>query len=149
MEDCHQIMANYYEEHKTRAGLRPADVIINRSGEAHGKVAFFDSDSPAIASDFTMRVRFNEDANPYFMWYFFRSVMFQAQITREVRRASIPNIFPSQIEQMLIVECSRSQQDSIAKQVGGELEKLRATREQMAAKLREIQALIVAAVLGK
>jgi restriction endonuclease S subunit len=142
LEDCHQVTDVYYEQHQRRVGLRPGDVIINRSGEAHGKVAVFDSDAPAVASDFTMRVRVNEDANPRFLWYFFRSVIFQAQIAREVRGASVPNIFPPQVEQMLVVECSRTRQDALVEQVDAELNKLRTARERMVTKHQEILALI-------
>ncbi len=94
-EDCHQITEEFYAATWRRFELRAGDVVLNRSGEALGKVALWDSEKPAVASDFTMRIRFNgERMNPRFAWFFFRSVMFQAQIQRELRGSSAANIFP-------------------------------------------------------
>jgi type I restriction enzyme S subunit len=145
-EDCYEVVSSFFDEHKRRVGLQPGDVIINRSGEALGKVALFDGEFPAVASDFTMRVRFNLDANPRFMWYFFRSVMFQAQIARELRGASMPNVFPGQIGRMLVATRSRSAQDALARTISDELESLRAWQARIAAAQRRIHELIDAAV---
>jgi restriction endonuclease S subunit len=93
-KDCHRITLDYYEKNRGRSGLRVGDVLINRSGEALGKVGLFDSDEPCLFSDFTMRVRFNDKMNPLFAWYFFRSLIFQSQVEREKRGLSLPNIFP-------------------------------------------------------
>lgn len=147
LEDCYQISEEFYEENRRRAGLKRRDIIINRSGEAHGKVAFFDSDAPAVASDFTMRVRVNEQANPAFLWYFFRSIMFQAQIAREFRGASVSNIFPPQVQQMFVVECSRSKQDAVAEEVSAELSKVHAAEQRANSKQENIHALIETAIL--
>ena len=122
-EDCHQVTQEFYDKNRRRFGLSPGDVIINRSGEALGKIALFDSDEPAVASDFTMRVRFRDSMNPRFAWYFMRSVMFQGQIEREQRGTSLPNIFPGQVERLLIVECPRDRQDAVAAEVAAELKK--------------------------
>jgi hypothetical protein len=54
LDDCYQVSAEYYEENRRRAGLKLGDVIINRSGEAHGKVAYWDSSEPAVGSDFNL-----------------------------------------------------------------------------------------------
>jgi hypothetical protein len=147
LEDCYQISEKFYEENRRRAGLKPGDIIINRSGEAHGKVAFFESDAPAVASDFTMRVRVSERANPKFLWFFFRSVMFQAQISREMRGASVANIFPSGIQQMFVVECSRAKQDTLERDVSVELDKVRRAKERVNSKQSSIHALIEKAIL--
>ena len=75
-----------------------------------------------------MRVRVNADANPRFMWYFFRSVMFQAQIDREIMGASVHNVFPSQVEQMLIVGCNKKRQDTVANRITAELDHVHTAR---------------------
>lgn len=145
-EDCHQVTQEFYDKTKRRFGLSPGDVVINRSGEALGKIALFDSDEPAVASDFTMRVRFNDSMNPRFAWYFMRSVMFQAQIEREQRGSSLPNIFPGQIERLLIIECQRDRQDAIAATVADELQKREDSLRSIDAQRKEIDALIEAAI---
>ena len=53
--------------------------------------------------------------------YFFRSVMFQSQIARELRGSSVSNIFPPQVEQMFIVSYSRTKQDALARDITAEL----------------------------
>lgn len=148
-EDCHQITQEFYDKNKRRNGLLPGDVIINRSGEALGKIAFFNSDDPAVCSDFTMRVRFNGSMNPHFAWYFMRSVMFQSQIEREQRGTSLPNVFPGQIEKMLIVECSRDRQDSITAYVSAELQQRDDALRSIEARRKEIDALIEAAIMDE
>lgn len=149
LEDCYQISGEYYEANRRRAGLRPGDIIINRSGEAHGKVAYWDSPEPAVASDFTMRVRVNAEANPRFMWYFFRSVMFQAQIYREIMGASVHNVFPSQVEQMFVVECPKKRQDTIADRISSELAKVRTALGLIESKRQQILSTIENAVYCK
>ncbi|MBI3800797.1 MAG: hypothetical protein HY268_27935 [Deltaproteobacteria bacterium] len=146
LEDCHQITQGFYGANQRRFGLRRGDVVINRSGEALGKVAFFDSDEPAVASDFTMRVRFNARMNPRFAWFFFRSVMFQSQVLRELRGSSVPNIFPPQVEQMLIAACDRDCQDALAQQIGDELQALDDRHASIESKRQEIDRLIDEAV---
>jgi len=61
--------------------------------------------------------------NPRFAWFFFRSVMFQPQIERELRGSSIPNIFPPEVERMLVVTCKKSKQDALARKVTAELDR--------------------------
>ena len=147
LKDCHQVTQEFYDSHQCRFGLRPGDVIINRSGEALGKVAIFEhDDEPALASDFTMRVRFNERMNPRFAWFFFRSVMFQAQILRELRGSSVPNIFPPQVEQMHVVTCERARQDELAAQITAALGALDTHRADIDSKRKEIDALINEAI---
>jgi restriction endonuclease S subunit len=147
LEDCHQVTQEFYDAHQRRFGLRRSDVLINRSGEALGKVAIFEhGDEPALASDFTMRVRFNDRMNPRFGWFFFRSVMFQAQMHRELRGSSLPNIFPPQVERMHVVTCKRQRQDELAAQITTALNTLDAHRAAIDAKRKEIDKLIDTAI---
>ena len=146
-QDCHQVTEEFYGATQRRFGLRRGDVVINRSGEALGKVAIWDSDEPAVASDFTMRIRFNHVwMNPRFAWLFFRSVMFQAQVQRELRGSSVPNIFPPEVEQMLIVACKKPKQDAIARDITAELQRRTDALTSIESKRTEITALIDEAV---
>jgi restriction endonuclease S subunit len=146
-KDCHRITLDYYEKNKRRSGLRVGDVLINRSGEALGKVGLFDSDEPCVFSDFTMRVRFNDRMNPLFAWYFFRSIMFQSQVEREKRGLSLPNIFPSQVAELRIVAIDRTRQDSLADEIAAVLEALQHEREDIEARRQEIENLVEAALI--
>jgi hypothetical protein len=131
LEECYRVSQEYYDVNAKRAALRPGDVIVNRSGEALGKVAMFDSSEPAIASDFTMRVRFSNKMMPEFAWYFFRSVLFQSQIEREARGPSLQNIFPPQLERLLVVACTAERQRQIARAIADALGKVDAARAQI------------------
>lgn len=147
IEDCYQVPEEFYAATQRRFGLRREDVIINRSGEALGKVAFWDSDEPAVASDFTMRVRFDKARmNPRFSWYFFRSVIFQAQIQRELRGSSVPNIFPPEVEQMIVVSCEKARQDEIADSISAELQRRDGTLQSIVSGQAKIAALIDEAI---
>ncbi len=122
--DCHQITDEFYASARQRFGLRRGDVILNRAAEGTiGKSGLWDSDEFAVASDFTMRIRFNDRINPRFAWYYFRSVMFQTQVVREKRgMGNMTNIFPSEVEHMLIVACEKSKQDALVRDIEHELE---------------------------
>jgi restriction endonuclease S subunit len=148
INNCHRIKWDFYDRNRRRTTLRIGDVVIARSGEGTiGKAALFDLDEPCLFSDFTMRLRFNEAINPQFACYFFRSVMFQAQIEREKRgMGNMTNIFPSQVERLLIVDCSRAQQDALADQATAELDALQRERENVEAQRKEIDTLIASAL---
>lgn len=144
LNDCHRVTMDFYEGNKRRSSLRVGDVLIARSGEGTiGKVALFDLDEPCIFSDFTMRLRFNDTMNPEFAVYFFRSIMFQSQVEREKRgMGNMTNIFPSQVERFLTVECSRAQQDKLAVEIATELDTLEKERKKIEAGRQEIQRLV-------
>lgn len=150
LDDCHQITQEFYGQFRHRFGLQREDIVLNRAGEGTiGKAGLFDSDEPALFSDFTMRIRFAERVtNRLFAWYFLRSIMFQAQIERSKRgMGNMTNIFPGQVQQMLMVDCPRGRQNTLAKEIGVGLRKLDVAREGIAAKQKEIQTLIEAAIL--
>lgn len=149
LEDCHQVSEEFYKDRSRRFGLRPFDVTINRSGEAVGKVAYYDSDEPALFSDFTMRLRFNARMNPLFAWLYFRSVMFQAQLFRELKGASLPNIFPSQVERLLVVACDRSRQDDLVKSIMADLKKQADAKRKLQDKINEIHVAIESEVVAR
>jgi hypothetical protein len=149
LEDCHQVSEEFYKDRSRRCGLQRLDVTINRSGEAVGKVAYYNSDEPAVFSDFTMRLRFNARMNPLFAWLYFRSVMFQAQLFREIKGASLPNIFPRQVERLLVVSCDRPRQDSLVKAIMGDLKKQADAKQKLYDKINEIQVAIESEVLAR
>jgi type I restriction enzyme S subunit len=146
--DCHRITQAYYDANKRRAGLRVGDVLINRSGEGTiGKVALFDLNEPCLFSDFTMRLRFAGPMNPRFAWFYFRSVMFQSQVEREKRgMGNMMNIFPSQVETLLVPACRRTRQDALANQITSALDDRRRELQTIESRRQEIAALIESAL---
>jgi hypothetical protein len=97
LEDCHQVSEQFYKDRSRRFGLQPFDVTINRSSEAVGKVAYYDSDEPALFSDFTMRLRFNVRMNPLFAWLYFRSVMSRPNFFTRSRELASPMSSPARL----------------------------------------------------
>jgi type I restriction enzyme S subunit len=147
-EDCIRIRGTYYETNRRRAALRVGDLLMSRSGEGTiGKVALFDLDEPCLFSDFTMRIRFADNMNPKFAWYYFRTPLFQSQVEREKRgMGNMMNIFPSQVERLLVPTCPRSRQNALADQIS---DALRAREEGLRAierRRREIAAMIESAI---
>lgn len=151
LDDCYQITEQFYELTRRRFGLRTNDIVLNRAGEGTiGKAGLWEIEEPAVLSDFTMRLRPAEHVNSRFLWYFLRSVMFQAQVNREKRgMGNMTNIFPPEVERMLIVDCARARQDSVAKTIDEELARLDALLEGIKAKRREIDRLIDEVVHGE
>ena len=148
LEDCYRVGDEFYATHRRRFGLAPGDLIVNRSGEAVGKIALWDAALPALASDFTMRVRFGPQMHAQFAWYFMRSAPFQAQIRRERQGSSVPNIFPPQLGAMWLPLCSPERQAMIAQEIAQRLAGIAETKRHIDALLGNIQAGIQAAVTG-
>jgi hypothetical protein len=151
LDDCYQVTEEFYDLMGRRFGLKTNDIVLNRAGEGTiGKAGLWETEEPAVFSDFTMRLRPAEHVNSRFVWYFLRSVMFQAQVDREKRgMGNMTNIFPPEVERMLIVDCARARQESIAKTIDEELARLDALREGIESKRREIDRLIDEAVRGE
>jgi len=111
-----------------------------------GKVGLFNSDQPTVTSQFIMRLRFSQEVNPVFAWIFMRSVMFQPQIERSKRGINIPNIFPADVERMLIVSCSRTKQAALARDITAELKRRTDALAAIEANRKQIHSLIESAI---
>jgi hypothetical protein len=148
LQDCLLVTDDFYAATQRRFGLRRNDIVLNRAGEGTiGKSGLWDSDEPAVASDFTMRIRFNDRINPRFAWFYFQSVMFQAQIEREKRgMGNMTNVFPPEVERMLVVACERSRQDGLARDINAELQSRAKTLAMVESKLAEINTIIDEAI---
>jgi hypothetical protein len=96
-----------------------------------------------------MRLRFNARMNPLFGWLYFRSVIFQAQLFREIMGASLPNVFPGQVERLLVVSCDRSRQDDLVKSIMADLKKQADAKQNINNKINEIQVAIESEVLAE
>ena len=88
-----------------------------------------------------MRLRFNAGGTPLFAWLYFRSVMFRVQLFREIKGAACHNIFPAQVERLLVVSCDRSRQD-LVKSIMADLKKQADAKQKIHDKINEIQVAI-------
>jgi hypothetical protein len=68
-----------------------------------------------------------------------KSILFQAQIRREKRGMSLPNIFPPQLETLLIPECALTRQKEIAGLISEELAALHGDLKTIEKKREEIK----------
>jgi hypothetical protein len=85
--------------------------------------------------------------SPDFANYFFRSVIFQQQVEREKRgMCNMTNIFPSQVQDMLIVDVPLARQNELASEVATQLAALQRERDGIEVRRNQINALIEAAL---
>lgn len=147
LADCYQVTEDYYEDHRRRFALTEGDIVMNRSGQAIGKVALFNSAARSLASDFTMRIRVSRtEGDPWFMWYYFRSTVFQLQIRRAQQGSSLPNVFPGQVEAMWVPECPADRQRAIAAEIRSRLEVVASARREILAMRGQVERAIVNAI---
>lgn len=134
-DELRPLSDSFYEKAKENNKAEINDLLLRRSGVSIGKVALFDSDKDCIFSDFMMRIRFNEEVNPLFAYYYMRTPLFQLQILKSNKGMGPPNVFPTQVEQMYLIDISREEQNKFVetlhkkisenKELGLKLNKLR------------------------
>jgi hypothetical protein len=140
------ITEEFYDKNQWKVGLQHNDVVLGASGEGMGKIGLFNSAQSTVISQFIMRLRFSQEVNPVFAWLFMRSIMFQPQIERSKRGINIPNIFPDDVERMLIVSCSRTIQEALARDITAELKRRADALAAIEANRKQIHDLIEEAI---
>ncbi len=100
------------------------DILLARSGEGTiGKVAIIDDEElQGIFADFTMRIRL-KDYNCLFAYYYFRTEYFQYLV--EINKKGLgnnTNIFPSQIQELPLLDISKEEQHRIVDEIKIELD---------------------------
>ena len=106
------------------------DIVLNRSGEAIGKLAYNENDINAIFADFTMRIRL-KDLNPKYAYYYLRSFYFQYLIEIHKKGTQNWNIFPIQIQDFPIIVPKESMQSEIVKLIDSQLENAKTKKNRM------------------
>jgi len=134
-DELRPLSDSFYEKEKEKNKAELNDLLLRRSGVSIGKVAIFDSHKDCIFSDFIMRIRFNNQINPLFAYYYMRTPPFQFQILKGNKGMGPPNVFPKQVEQMYLIDISRDEQDKFVanlhkkidenRELGFKLKKLR------------------------
>ncbi|MBI2990401.1 MAG: hypothetical protein HYY51_04445 [Candidatus Magasanikbacteria bacterium] len=122
-EDSKLVSTEYSNKNQNKTVAKD-DILIARSGEGTiGKVALIDDeDLKGIFADFTMRVRLQNYA-PLFAYYYFRTEYFQYLV--EVNKKGLgnnTNIFPSQIQELPMIDTTLKNQQQIVDEIKAELD---------------------------
>ncbi len=141
--DDAKLVSNEYSKKNQNKTIALNDILIARSGEGTiGKVALIeDEELLGIFADFTMRIKL-KDYNPTFAYYYFRTTYFQYLI--EINKKGLgnnTNIFPSQIQELPMMDIPLARQEKIVQEIKKELEEqnvIRSSIEQERAKIDEI-----------
>jgi len=120
-----KLVSNAYSSQNENKTVAKGDILIARSGEGTiGKVALIDDeDLRGIFADFTMRMRL-KNYNPLFAYYYFRTEYFQYLI--EVNKKGLgnnTNIFPSQIQELPMIDIDLEKQQKIVDEIKTELDR--------------------------
>lgn len=122
-EDARKVSDQFFSDNLKKT-IRKNDILLARSGEGTiGKVAIVeDDDLQGVFADFTMRIRF-EGYDPLFAYYYFRTTYFQYLV--EINKKGLgnnTNIFPSQIQELPLLDISIKQQGEIVSEVKKKLD---------------------------
>lgn len=142
-EDSKLVSIEYSNQNQNKT-VKKDDILIARSGEGTiGKVALIeDVELQGIFADFTMRLRL-KDYNSLFAYYYFRTEYFQYLI--EVNKKGLgnnTNIFPSQIQELPMINISLREQNRIVEEIKTELDNQELSKKQIFDLRNEIDKII-------
>lgn len=143
--DDSQLVSNSYSTENLNKAIKKDDIIMTRSGVAIGKFALVEEDIEGIFADFTMRIRL-KNYNPLFAYYYFRSEYFQYLIHTNKKGLQNKNIFPSQIQELPMIDISLRDQQKIVNEIKAELDRQEEMREKIEAERSKIDEIIEQAV---
>lgn len=146
-EDSKLVSKGYSDQNKNKT-VSKNDILIARSGEGTiGKVALIDDeDLQGIFADFTMRIRL-QNYNPLFAYYYFRTEYFQYLV--EVNKKGLgnnTNIFPSQIQELPMIDISLKDQQKIVDEIKAELDKQEKIKGKIESERNKIDEIIEKAI---
>lgn len=143
-----KLVSNEYSSQNQNKTVAKGDILIARSGEGTiGKVALIDDEGlRGIFADFTMRIRL-KNYNPLFAYYYFRTEYFQYLI--EVNKKGLgnnTNIFPSQIQELPMIDIPLEAQQKIVLEIKTELDKQEEMKKKIEAERNKIDEIIEKAI---
>lgn len=146
-EDSKLVSKEYSDQNKNKT-VSKNDILIARSGEGTiGKVALInDEDLQGIFADFTMRIRLH-NYNPLFAYYYFRTEYFQYLV--EINKKGLgnnTNIFPSQIQELPMIDISLKAQQKIVDEIKAELDKQEEFKSKIESERKKIDDIIEKAI---
>ena len=143
--DESQLVSSEYAKMNLNKAIKKNDIIMTRSGVAIGKFALVKDDTKGIFADFTMRIRL-KNYNPLFAYYYFRSEYFQHLIHTNKKGLQNKNIFPSQIQELPMIDISLEAQQKIVLEIKTELDKQEEMRKKIEAERNKIDEIIEKAI---
>jgi len=143
--DDSQLISSEYAKNNLNKAVNKYDIIMTRSGVAIGKFALIEEDVNGIFADFTMRIRL-KDYNPYFAYYYFRSEYFQHLIHSNKKGLQNKNIFPSQIQELPMIDISLEKQQKIVDEIKEELDKQKEMKQKIESERSKIDEIIENAI---
>ncbi|PIR73456.1 MAG: hypothetical protein COU40_02405 [Candidatus Moranbacteria bacterium CG10_big_fil_rev_8_21_14_0_10_35_21] len=146
--DDAKLISKEYSRQNENKTVAKGDILIARSGEGTiGKVALIDDDElQGVFADFTMRIRL-KNYNPLFAYYYFRTEYFQYLI--EVNKKGLgnnTNIFPSQIQELPMIDISLEKQQKIVDEIKAKLDKQEEMKEKIESERNKIDEIIEKAI---
>lgn len=146
-EDAKLVSKEYSSQNQNKT-VAKGDILIARSGEGTiGKVALIDDEElQGIFADFTMRIRL-KNYNPLFAYYYFRTEYFQYLV--EVNKKGLgnnTNIFPSQIQELPMVDISLEKQQKIVDEIKLELDRQEEMNKKIETERKKVDEIIEKAV---
>lgn len=143
LDDAQLLSKEYISDPKVqKKNLQQFDIILNRSGEAIGKLAFNENNVNAIFADFTMRIRL-KNINSKYVYYFLRSFYFQYLIEIHKKGTQNWNIFPIQIQDFPIIVPTTDIQSKIVKLIDSRIEDAKNKKERMTILFHSIYDLVL------
>jgi type I restriction enzyme S subunit len=138
----------FYNKVKKKAGIQQGDILITSTGEGRGKVSLYNLDEPAIVDTHISIVRCKEDVNKKYLTYFLLSSMGKNQLSLlEQAIKGTPEIYPREIEKLIVIYPSPKIQNNIVKEIETELNEQKKITEQIEKLKQEIDNLIAKAIL--
>ena len=142
-EDSKLVSVEYANQNQNKT-IAKDDILIARSGEGTiGKVAIINDERlKGIFADFTMRIRLT-NYNPLFAYYYFRTEYFQYLI--EVNKKGLgnnTNIFPSQIQELPMIDIDLKAQQKIVYEIKTKLDKQEEINKKIETEIKKIDEII-------
>jgi len=134
LTEAQLVDTEFYQANKCVAGIQRDDVLIASTGVGSiGKVDIWQSEEKAMADGHVSIVRINNKSmNPLYVTYYLRSILGYLQIQRDLSGSTNQiEVYPSQLEQMRIINLPRKEQDLIVDEVRAELHEIQKQRTEI------------------
>lgn len=139
----------YYKNLDERKKLKQDDIIICATGKISlGKIDFYDYEQESITTVDNYILRLNENYNPLFFTYFFRSILGYFQIERDYTGATNQiHLYWEQISNFQIPNTPLKAQQKIVDEIKAELDKQEEIKRKIESERNKIDEIIEKAII--